>query len=180
MAEFTGFHGTLSESARNIKKNGFDLSRKTGWLGKGVYFFQDNARMAFSFAMRTKRTDDISVLSCEISIPDDKVCDLSKPDTKSVAEFHEFRFELLRKLHDNKLTVITAGELKKDGPVIEMLCSAYEYHLVRKATYTYSELDNLNGDLFKSFVPNAFEICLRDIKYIKTTDILKGDDCCER
>lgn len=49
--EFMGYHGTSRKNVRLIKKTGFNESN-TGWLGTGVYFFEEDFELALKWAKK--------------------------------------------------------------------------------------------------------------------------------
>ena len=66
----TGYHGTNSEVADIIERDGFQLSQNAyDWLGDGVYFFQDAPCRAWEWA-RARYGEDGSVIGAEIRIAD--------------------------------------------------------------------------------------------------------------
>jgi hypothetical protein len=63
-----GFHGTTSEAAQAIRREGFQLSRNPyDWLGDGVYFFQDAPERAWEWAAE-HYGDSAAVIGAEIHL----------------------------------------------------------------------------------------------------------------
>ena len=65
-----GYHGTSSEAADMILREGFQLSRNTyDWLGDGVYFLQDAPHRAWEWTSE-RHGNDGAVVRAEIRIVD--------------------------------------------------------------------------------------------------------------
>jgi hypothetical protein len=76
-----GYHGTSSENAQSIVREGFRVSKNEyDWLGKGIYFWQDAPGRAWSWARHQHQNP--AVICAEISINLDFSIDLfdSFPD----------------------------------------------------------------------------------------------------
>ena len=66
----SGYHGTSSEAANMILREGFQISRNTyDWLGDGVYFFQDASARAWEWAFK-RHGNGGAVIGAEIRIAD--------------------------------------------------------------------------------------------------------------
>ena len=63
-----GYHGTSSEAADKIVRDGFLVSDNDyDWLGRGVYFFQDAPGRAWEWAHQNYK-DDPAVITAEIHL----------------------------------------------------------------------------------------------------------------
>lgn len=91
---FIGYHGTDDASARKIIRTNFIVNRMSvGWLGTGIYFFDEDDDMAIYWASRQNKGKIPKVIRGEIEIPKEKVLDMT--DGESKVYFHEFRKKLL-------------------------------------------------------------------------------------
>ena len=69
---YIGYHGTSDSVATKIDKGNFSIDyKKIGWLGHGVYFFQEDIEIAKYWANRKFKNRGISVglLRAEITVP---------------------------------------------------------------------------------------------------------------
>src|SRR5438046_8247688 len=65
-----GYHGTTSDAAVSILRDGFRISRNEyDWLGDGVYFFQDAPARAREWA-RDRWGDQAAVVGARIRLED--------------------------------------------------------------------------------------------------------------
>ena len=84
-----GYHGTLSDRARNIFEQGFHASAKEiEWLGHGVYFFTSyhhaEAWARQEYARQRRRYDKVSdpvVLQVNLHLKPNGLLDLDRKDT---------------------------------------------------------------------------------------------------
>lgn len=151
-------------------KNHFKLEhKKVGWLGTGIYFFEDNKSMAENFALRMFGKE-IGVLKCEIDVPDAQVFDVTNPLGESNKRFHAYRKELIKEAVNKKLNITARDKQEFDGKVFNMLCIRYKYKLVRNYTYTYQEEDK--RDSMFSRVANGIELCVREKDFITQKEIV--------
>lgn len=69
-----GYHGTLLSHAEAMARDEFDGGKDRGkqhrWLGRGLYFFEDNPELATSWALRraAKEKQEAGVLRAEIDL----------------------------------------------------------------------------------------------------------------
>jgi len=167
--QFIGYHGTSERNAKNILSNGFKKSDK-GWLGSGVYLFENNDRLALFFAMNVKSFKNPAVLKCFIRIDESELLDLTDPNKTGCLEFHETRLDFMKSLKKAQFDV-TIDKKKFDSIIIDILCETKGYHIVRKHTYTGNIIDR-QCQIF-SFVPNGTELCVKDTVCIIKTENLK-------
>ncbi|MBG9656349.1 hypothetical protein ABE24_16115 [Cytobacillus firmus] len=170
MALFIGYHGTNSNTAKNIIRTNFSFNTtKPGWLGSGIYFFEENEGLARYWG-NLKSPGNASVLRTEIDVPDDKIFDVSDPSSDHSKTFHAFREQLLPVLHEKQINIKAENKTDFDGKILNMICIKEKYQLVRSFTYTYIDYDRKNGT-FSRF-PNGIELCLKNNGYIVNKQIV--------
>jgi len=169
-----GYHGTSSNVAETIKKHNFKHSIH-GWLGKGIYFFNEDLEMAKYFPTRGNKMtpENVGVIECEIEISDDLVLDATNPLSEDMKLFHVIRTELIHnEISKNRINAksksINKEKVKSDldGIVYDILCKKEGFCLVKANTYTYSEIERQYEKIFFTRVPNSTELCLKDEAYI--------------
>lgn len=168
MVSFIGFHGTNLNDARTIERTNFRVS-KSGWLGKGAYFFENDRVMAEGWANYRQRGKRVTVLECMIELDQGKIFDISHPSNPDTADFFDARDELLQIMVDNKIDL---NEVKKelDGKVIDYVCAKKGKLLVRALTYTYQPIDRQYK--LSSWINNGIELCVRHAGIIKNKKII--------
>ncbi|HDR7855461.1 hypothetical protein [Bacillus paranthracis] len=171
MKSFIGYHGTDSVSANKIMKTKFrNDSTKVGWLGQGVYFFEENYALAKYWAGRYGEKS-VNVIRSEICIPEKLVFDVTDTKGKNNKFFHEMKRQLIeKKIKEENIDVFTKSERDFDGKTYNLICEMKNYELVVAPTYTFTEQDRKYGTF--SRLSNGTELCLRNIKYIVTKEIV--------
>ena len=84
-----GYHGTDSTASRAMRRDGFDKSRveSPGWLGPGLYFWEQDEQKAWYWAATRKGLRNAAVLRAQLDLSED-VLDLTTTKWKSAyAEF---------------------------------------------------------------------------------------------
>lgn len=194
--EYTCYHGTDREAAKNILKTKI-FKCSTGnreWAGEGVYFFidwTDNESNAAANALKwakmrrrvkTHRTKPRIPIVIEVTFRADidNILDLTDPAMQEI--FHQCRdayFETVKdRLQDigvpnetSPLEIQDAGEL--DCLIIDSMCEDYHYCAVVKRCYI-----NFGGSIKElgirrlpnSFIPNCTILALRDQTLIKNIE----------
>lgn len=166
--EFIGHHGTLSSNCKSIRKNNFRDTEK-GWLGKGVYFFDDDKELARDWA-RYKRSNNlgkIEVLECIIKTAPEKVLDVVDPKSKQSKELNILRENFLKEALKKERSVNTDDRML-DGKIFDMVCEIAGFTLVRNSTHTLTSTERELGLKF-SHINNGVELCVRDKNIIYFT-----------
>lgn len=166
--EFIGHHGTLSSNCKSIRKNNFRES-KSGWLGKGVYFFEDDKELAKDWATYKRKGNlgKIEVLECIIKTMPEKVLDVVDPKSKQSKDLNAFRENFLR-IALKKERAINTEDRMLDGKILDMLCENSGFVLVRNSTHTLTSKERELGINF-SHINNGVELCVRDKSIIYFT-----------
>lgn len=166
MVMFIGYHGTSRSNSLQIQRTNFSIDyRKIGWLGTGIYFFDEGEKLAEDWSSyRFPKSND--VLRCEIEIPDEEVFDVTNPNSYHSELFHAIRKEFLeQQIKDKKIDVIVKSRQDLDGKMYNLISRSKNFRLIRALTYTYTDTDREHG-LF-SRVPNGIELCLKQPAYVK-------------
>ncbi|MFE8700896.1 hypothetical protein ACFYKX_09735 [Cytobacillus sp. FJAT-54145] len=170
MQLFIGYHGTSKQNAINILKTSFTIDyKKIGWLGTGIYFYEENSEMAVEWALYKCKSAPKDVIRSEIKIPAEEVFDVSIPGSKDNRFFHELRRKLVEvELSKKNLDITVKNKKDFDGKTYNFICKTKGYKLVRAFTYTYTDQDRSTG--LDSRVPNGIELCLKQPSYVQTKD----------
>ena len=167
---FAGYHGTTAKNAAAIMRGNFKVGGNLGWLGRGVYFFDGNPTLAASFAGRNAA--NIKVIRCDISVDEDKLLDVTHPDSPCTKEFHQHRTHFIESAGPMKVVVKTARR-HLDGIIIDHLCAVRNYHVVRAHTYTYTAYDREYH--WSSHIPNGTELCVRDLGTLSSRHLISDE-----
>ncbi|HEU4965268.1 MAG TPA: hypothetical protein VFV52_15675 [Bacilli bacterium] len=167
MLRYKGYHGTGAVQAGQIEKHHFKVNltrtpidhkpRKVYWLGSGVYFFENDPDQARNFAQLFHETP--IVLECTIDISEDKIFDVTDPESEAVIDFEAAREILLAQAINRKLNIKMTVE-SLDQKVFDDICIREGYEAVR--AYTYTPFGRAREAKAKSIVPNGIEICVRN------------------
>ena len=118
MKIYTGYHGTDIKSAENIlKENKFRVT-KNGWLGTGIYFYENNYIMAKKWVGK-KNIVDIAIIECLIEVEAEKVLDVTSPDSESTKLFQEERERLIKEIEKRKCLVEAKTKVNLDSKIFK-------------------------------------------------------------
>ncbi|MGD6893775.1 hypothetical protein [Bacillus infantis] len=170
MPVFVGYHGTKRSDARRIEQTNFVINQKIGWLGKGVYFFEENSALAESWALYKYGTS-IEVLETVLEVPQDKIFDVSHPYSNDTRDFYEARDELIEIMVENGID-LDEEKSQLEGKVLDYICNTRGILLVRAYTYTYQENDRKDNRRLFSRFSNGIELCAKHNGIIKRKQIL--------
>jgi hypothetical protein len=163
-----GYHGTSQERAAKIVAEGFKTPEDgNGWLGNGVYFFQETGLSqgpaeAYNFAKYVRNYDTPQVLMSDITCNDDEhVIDLLK-NIKDRELFDQCK-ESAYKLHLQSKTTKKFSE-KVIFQIIESQC---------KPKIIRALIDGYRESRYTSFVVRRPEvvICVKDCSCIQDSAI---------
>jgi hypothetical protein len=164
-----GYHGTSVANANKIIKTKCFQIGKRGWLGTGVYFFENDANMAVRFYKNSRNRIDVAVITCKIEAPDDKILDVTSPDSAGAKEFHSHRENFIEAVYEHQVEVTLQDRNHLEEIIYDDLCDRKKYQIVRAYTYTYSKQDRAHH--LSSHVPNGIELCVRNISLISDMNI---------
>lgn len=160
MTRFVGHHGTSRRNANLIKKNGFKSSNADNWLGPGIYFFEDDVKIAYMWASRRHKGEKVTVLHVDIIADDSKILDVSIPKSPGHKKFFDFKEDFQLALEKSKSIIKEDSARSFDAKIFNLLCDREGFILIRHFTYTYDKFDKAYN--VYSRVPNGIELCVRD------------------
>lgn len=166
MVNLTGYHGTKKSSGQIIlsTKNFRESGNYKSWLGRGVYFFEDDKHQAYMFIkFKSKpnilRHDEICVIKSLLQCEDNKYMNLlCDDDRKFFKEYSEKIIEQIKKKKDK------IGDWEhKEGFVLDFLYdNGFKYDLV-KAAYIVPKKET---DEILEYLPIQIQICVKNINCI--------------
>ena len=164
----TGYHGTKKYSQKNIEKNGF-IKSLGGWLGGGIYFFQDDYELAISWAKKKHNTIMTCFIKKAICVNEDKFFDITWPLSKQSKYFFKEREKYVKNMEKKGYKVEVDSKKRFEGAVIDLICDKKEYQVARACTYTYQQFDEVYK--LDSIFANGVEICVKNDSCLN-----KGED----
>ncbi|WP_339285488.1 hypothetical protein [Paenibacillus sp. FSL R5-0486] len=175
--EFEGYHGTSESAAVKIEKGNFNIDyNRIGWLGNGVYFFQEDIEMANYWATRKFKNKGISVglFRVELAMLKRQVFDVTDP----LGEHNKYYQGIRKRFVENEIkkhgiNVKAKNQDDLDGKVYNMICIKDRYKLVRGCTITPD--DNDREHKLIPHTPNGVELCLRDVQLITLKEKISFD-----
>lgn len=165
---YIGHHGSSSERCKKIIKEGFNPSGN-GWLGPGVYFFQEDNQLARSWAKYKYGNCKVEVIECDLNVDSSKLLDISDPKSELSKKVNEFKEQFLR-YGIQKERLIKMNDTDFDGKVLDMICQKDKYDMVRNFTHTRTDLDRQYKN-YNSNISNCVELCVRNLQCIKVHKI---------
>lgn len=163
---FTGYHGTTLEKFHSISKNGFKKSNN-GWLGEGIYFFEEDYEMAKRWAEKKYNTINVRLLKKTINVDSDKLFDITYPLSEQSKYYFSERERFIKEMKERGYEVNVENRKRYENELINLICRIKDYNVVRACTYTYQKYDYIGGKEIDSLFSNGVEICVRDIMCIK-------------
>lgn len=166
--EYVGYHGTSESFAVRIDKGNFTIDfRKIGWLGSGVYFFQEDLEIAKYWAIRKFRSrgTSIGLLRTEIKMSKEQVFDVTDPLGDHNKYYQAIRKTFVeREIKKHGINIRAKNQDDLDGKVYNMICTKDGFKLVRGCTITPDDNDREHKLIPRT--PNGVEMCLRDVNFI--------------
>lgn len=167
--EYVGYHGTESSKAKRIIKTGFTINqRHRGWLGKGIYFFEDDKDLAKKYSEKRHPQKISNVIKSHLKVPDNKVFDTTVEIGRFT--FFQYRKQLKERMKKTGNKYKFSNSNHVDGIVYDMIVSEKGYDLIRAETFT-SLNDDLELEIPESKVPNGTELCLKVANYAKDNSL---------
>lgn len=164
----TGYHGTKKYLKSSIEVEGFRKSL-SGWLGEGVYFFQDDYQMAVNWAKKKYNTMMTCFIKRRIVVENDLFFDITWPLAESTKYFFEEKEKYIKYMEKKGYKIEVTDKKRFEGEVIDLICREKKYAVVRACTYTYQKHDEIYK--LNSIFANGVEVCVKDSIYLK-----KGED----
>lgn len=156
-----GYHGTTREAAKEIiKLNRYKIScDDEDWLGKGVYFFQDDIKQAYYWCVKARKYKQWRILKSDIEAK--KVINLDDTQTRErfekIARKLQYRY---MKRSDNKPRKLI------NSVVIEVMYRADPFDVIKKV-YT---IPNTHPVYRTNIAPMHIQLCVRNLNCIKTIE----------
>lgn len=165
-ATYIGYHGTDFDAANRIEKTTFAINHKhIGWLGTGVYFFENNISICEEYTRHRHKGSIIKILECYLEVPKDKIFDTTLDKDADI--FHNYREELKQIVKSQKISLKVSNSNHFDGRVYDLISKRKNIHLVRARTFT-PLISDRDEPFPESKVGNAVELCLKVPNYVKT------------
>lgn len=175
--KYVGHHGSKKDIAKRIIKVGFSIDyRSCGWLGTGVYFFEDDPYLAKEWAQFKFPNTQTEVIESVIEVEDNRVFDLRLRENRS--DFHKARSamkERIKKMLKEKKKKMDLEKQVEDGKVFDYFCKRREILLVILDTYT-PNIEDREDELRWSRVANGTELCVKNVSIIKERNIKEMGD----
>lgn len=159
--EFMGYHGTSRKNVRLIKKTGFNESN-TGWLGTGVYFFEEDFELALKWAKKKHNTHEVEFIKKKICVDEKKLFDISWPLAKQTQYYFKERERYMQEMIKRGYEVSVENRKRYENELINLICKTKKYDVVRACTYTYQKYDYIGGKEIDSVFANGIEISVRE------------------
>lgn len=163
--EFIGYHGTLKSIEKSINLGGFAKSNN-GWLGEGVYFFQEDYELAKMWAIKKYRNQKVVFIKKAIRIEKEKLFDITYPLSEQSRYYFKERHRYIDEMKRRGYDIDVANGRRYENGLMNLICNTRKYDAVRACTYTYQEYDYINGEEISSVFANGIEICVRNLQCI--------------
>lgn len=164
--QLCGYHGTKSYFRKKIENNGF-IESKGGWLGKGIYFFQEDYEMALNWAKKKHHTIMVCYIKRIINVEEDKFFDITWPLDKRTKYFFDERKKYVEEMEKRGYIVEVDNKKRFEGAVVDKICEEKGYDVARACTYTYQEHDEIYS--LNSIFANGVEICVKNSECMKVS-----------
>lgn len=179
MREFIGYHGTTKENGMAILKTRQFISSGTydDWLGKGVYFFEDDKHQAYMYVKYKEGKEhilphnEICVLHSKIIVSDLNVLNLiTDEDKRFLYEYCSLIEERINKKREeigdwqHKEGFVIDSLMEDTDGGLDLIRAAYQ---VPKQRLKYKNFDFLNTHI---------QLCVKNARCIVAEEI-KEVDC---
>ena len=169
MVKLTGYHGTEKNKGEIIlsTKEFIPAGDFRSWLGKGVYFFENDKHQAYMFAKFKNRDnilahEDICVI--EASLKGNNCIDLLCDDDRKFLKEYSKKIEKKNKEKKGKV----GNWRHKEGFILDFLYnSGNKYDLV-KAAYIPPKR---RSDVILEYLPIQIQICVKNVSCIDKDSI---------
>ncbi len=159
IVKFIGYHGTHDHLVRRIFSQGLNEARK-GYLGKGVYFFEDNYDLAREWALSRRDCKSPAVIKAQIECDHEKVLDITNPncpERKLISS--KVKSYFVKRTKDGYY--LDANAMKEiEGNIIDNMCEVVDYKLIRAITISNTHVDG-DKTIFLG-IANGIELCVKD------------------
>jgi hypothetical protein len=158
-----GYHGTSRECAQKIIRDNFIDSGSIGWLGTGVYFFEESyltkgPEEALSWATNVRKKDDPVVLMAEIEM-EDQNCIIDLIENVD----HRLLYQSCQKRATKRIVQKVGTRSFNDSVVFELIDKTQRPKIIRAL------VDGSRENRQNSYIVGRPQImiCVKDVKVIK-------------
>jgi hypothetical protein len=165
----TGYHGTTKNRARKIIKNCFHHS-KSGWLGKGIYFFEDYGNSsgmeeAKNWMIKVKKAKNYSIIKANINSK--HYLDLAY-DKEAYINFEKIKEEIIKKLKYERKKIDYDN---LDTVVFSYIDREYDFEIIRALIDNRKINKRKKNSSYIIFFPQV-QICVKKISCIIEKEIV--------
>lgn len=162
---YNGYHGTPKKHIDCILRDGFKETTK-GFVGRGVYFFEDNKVLALDWAKTDKPGQKVyGVIRADIIINPDKLLDISDPNCLARQLITEKLSKYLSLMEQKGYIIEKKDRSFIEGKMIDDICQTKTYDLVRVYTVTHVNPFKKRG-IYRT-IPNSVELCVKNQEIIR-------------
>lgn len=166
IVNFVGYHGTKSYVRKQIERDGF-IQSNSGWLGKGVYFFQEDCDMALNWAKKKHKTVMVCFIKRIIELNEEKFFDITWPLDPRTKYFFDEREKFVKEMEKRGYVVEVDNKKRFEGAIVDQICERKKYDVARACTYTYQQYDEIYS--LNSIFANGVEICVKNEDCMKVS-----------
>lgn len=157
--ELLGYHGTKKDIAKQIEKSDFTES-EGGWLGKGIYFFQEDYEMARNWASKKYNTVMTAYIKRKIEVSEEKFFDITWPLDERTKYYFKEREKYVEEMERRGYSVEVETKKRFEGKLIDLICKKKKFEVARSCTFTYQKFDEIYK--LNSIFANGVEICVKN------------------
>lgn len=166
-------HGTDKRSAELIKEAQFNLSvGDRHWLGDGVYYFENNPKMAYEWSKAEgykRKYNEYSILESNLVVEFADLLNLDEPEDAEL--FHQHRELLVQRIKEASFSVRSRNQKVLDGKVLNDLCSLVPFKVIRSSLFIKMVNDRIC--CIDSRISNCKVVAVRDLRCIGLTRIVE-------
>lgn len=177
------YHGTAKKYVKGILKGGFNISTSdTHWMGKGVYFYDEENR-AYSFVKKVRKNATPSVLRAVLEVSKEKILNLvtNEEDKKKFANFIQAQEPTL----NNSIRIKNCNmynEKERDKCIFLIKCAIFDYYCNLNEIELAICEHNTHPGSYKQLVMTSLFIkqdsevqyCAKTLEIIKKIESLRG------
>lgn len=150
-----GYHGTTKLAAELIiKSNEFFVSDNSeDWLGKGVYFFEDDINQAINFISKARKVKDYKIIKAKIK--SDRWIDLVKNEN------YLYLLKIADEIKKRNIPSLKGYKLV-NAVVIDFMHQIEEFDII-SATFEIEKSSRCSG---MNIMPMQIQICVKNTNCI--------------
>src|SRR5690606_1922879 len=105
-----------------------------GFLGTGVYFFEEDQEIAREYAIHRHPQKIINIIECVLEVHRNKVFDTTKSEDRK--KFNVYKEVVKETIVKNKINLRVGNRHHFDGRVYDFIAKNEGYELIRAYTFT--------------------------------------------